>query len=273
MIKKMVLMVFAILLAGISMTGCSALEKGINKYSKDKEECVLNTNNVTQFTYRGDSYTILDDTLSNSELGEWIGYIRKLAVIDSNGKILLQQDTEKTTFKALADIADSEPAAAYIIPFLNVYTVKDGNTQELIVDANGGYHKAIPNSFVTDKDIIFHYNQKTEENIEGEFSINKQDCTQLLCGNKVYQITDETVPDENIGEYIDIIAESYTFDSDTKLQIPKKELYHIDWSGKEQSSQKREQWTIGDIHEILGKDRTDSVAVEINSEYYVAKCQ
>ena len=248
-------------------------EKGIDEYSKDKEECVLNTDNVTQFTYKGDSFTILDDTLSNSELGEWVGYIRKLAVIDSNGKILLQQDTEKATFKTLADIADSKPDAAYIIPFLNVYTVKDGNTQELIVDVNGGYHKAILNRFVTDKDTIFRYNQKTEATAEGEFTINTQNCTQLLCGDKVYQITDETVPYENIGEYIDIIAESYTFDNDTKLQIPKEELYHIDWSGKEKSSQKREQWTIGGIYEILHKDRTDSVAVEVNSEYRVAKCQ
>lgn len=273
MIKKMILLVVAILLMGASMTGCSVLEKGIDEYSKDKEECVLNTDNVTQFTYKGDSFTILDDTLSNSELGEWVGYIRKLAVIDSNGKILLQQDTEKATFKTLADIADSKPDAAYIIPFLNVYTVKDGNTQELIVDVNGGYHKAILNRFVTDKDTIFRYNQKTEATAEGEFTINTQNCTQLLCGDKVYQITDETVPYENIGEYIDIIAESYTFDNDTKLQIPKEELYHIDWSGKEKSSQKREQWTMSGIYEILHKDRTDSVAVEVNSEYRVAKCQ
>lgn len=273
MIKKMILLVFAILLAGASMIGCSILEKGIDEYSKDKEECVLNTDNVTQFTYKGDSYTILYDKLSNSELGEWVGYIRKLAVTDSNGKILLQQDTEKATFKTLADIADSEPDAAYIIPFLNVYTVKDGNTQELIVDANGGYHKAVLNSSITDKDIIFRYDQQTAEKSEVEFTINTQDYTQLLCGDKVYQITDETVPYENIGEYIDIIAESYTFDSETKLQITKEELNHIDWSGKEQSSQKREQWTIGDIREIPGKDISDSVAVKINSQYRVAKCQ
>lgn len=88
MIKKMILLVVAILLMEASMTGCSVLEKGIDEYSKDKEECVLNTDNVTQFTYKGDSFTILDDTLSNSELGEWVGYIRKLAVVDSNGKIL-----------------------------------------------------------------------------------------------------------------------------------------------------------------------------------------
>lgn len=272
MIKKTLLLILTILLASASMTGCSVLEKGIEKYSKDKEKCVLNTDNVTQFTYKGDSYTILDDTLSNSELGEWVGYIRKLAVIDLNGKILFQQDTEKATFKTLADIADTEPNAAYIIPFLNVYMVKDGNTQELIVDTNGGYYKAILNSSVTDNDVIFRYDQQTVASMGREFTINAQDCTQLLCGDRVYQITDETVPYENIGEYLDIIAESYIFDSNTKLQIPKKDLYHIDWSGKKQSAQKREQWSIGDIHEILNKDKSGFVAVEINSEYRVAKC-
>ena len=50
MIKKMILLVVAILLMGASMTGCSVLEKGIDEYSKDKEECVLNTDNVTQLT-------------------------------------------------------------------------------------------------------------------------------------------------------------------------------------------------------------------------------
>lgn len=167
MIKKMILLVSAILLVGASMTGCSILEKGIDEYSKDKEECVLNTDNVTQFTYKGDSYTILDDTLSNSELGEWVGYIRKLAVTDSNGKILLQQDTEKATFKTLADIADSEPDAAYIIPFLNVYTVKGGNTQELIVDANGGYHKAVLNSLLQIKILFFATISKQRKNRKG----------------------------------------------------------------------------------------------------------
>ena len=38
MIKKMILLVVAILLMGASMTGCSVLEKGIDEYSKDKEE-------------------------------------------------------------------------------------------------------------------------------------------------------------------------------------------------------------------------------------------
>ena len=35
MIKKMILLVVAILLMGASMTGCSVLEKGIDEYSID----------------------------------------------------------------------------------------------------------------------------------------------------------------------------------------------------------------------------------------------
>lgn len=272
MIKKTSLLLSILLLISLFATGCSVFEAGVKEYSKDKEECVLNTDNITQFTYKGENYTILENTLSNAELGEWVGYIRKLAVVDSEGKILLQQDTEKATFKSLADIADSEPKAAYIVPFLNVYIIKDGDKQGLIVDANGGYHKAIPTSSVQDTDDIFHYEQQAETT-GGEFTVNPQNCTQLLCGDKVYQITEEVIPYEKVGEYLDVIAESYTFDDNTKLKIPKKDLLKIDWFGTGEHSQKREQWSLGDICEISGVDVSDSVAIEINSEYRVAKCQ
>lgn len=273
MIRKKVLLISVILLIGVGMTGCSVLEKGMEEYCKDKDECVLNTDNVTQFSYRGDSYTILDDMLSNSELGDWVGYIRKLVVTDSNGKILLQQDTEKATFKTLADIIDSEPEAAYIIPFLNVYTVKDGNLQVLIVDVNGGYHKAIRSTSISDSDDIFHYDNQQTETEGGEFTVNPKDCTQLICGDKVYQITEETITNEYVGEYLDIIAEAYTFDTDTKLKVPKEDLYRIDWFGTGEDTREYEQWTLGEICKISGVDIADSVAVEVNTEYRLAKGQ
>ena len=55
-------------------------------YSSDKEECYLNTENVTHFSYKGNNYTILADTVSNGGLGEWIGYIRQLAAVDESRK-------------------------------------------------------------------------------------------------------------------------------------------------------------------------------------------
>ena len=82
------------------------------------------------------------DTVSNGGLGEWIGYIRQLAAIDETGKILLQENVETVTFQSLADLAEKAPEAAYIIPFLNVYAAPNADDY-LIVDVNGGYHKAV----------------------------------------------------------------------------------------------------------------------------------
>lgn len=44
---------------------------------------------------------------------------------------------------------------------------------------------------------------------------------------KVYQITDKTVSDEQIGKYIDIIAKSIVFDKETKMEISQKYLGKI----------------------------------------------
>ena len=59
---------------------------------------------MTQFSYKGNNYTILADTVSNGGLGEWIGYIRQLAAVDEAGKILFQENIETATFKTLGDL-------------------------------------------------------------------------------------------------------------------------------------------------------------------------
>lgn len=269
MMKKLSFILSLVLLSALCLFGCGLLENGIRHYAKDKEECLLSTDNVTQFTYKGEHYTLLENTLSDKDLGAWVGYIRKLAVIDSSGKILEQQSITKEPFQSLAKMADSIPNASHVIPFLNVYTVKDGPGQELIVEADGGYHEAIPSSMVKAEDNIFHYDRDAEA-YDTDFSVNPRDCTQLLCGKRVYQITDKTVPKENIGEYLDIIADSFTFDCDTHQIISRKNLLVPDWSGNEQSCQKRQQWTLGGIYGICQADRSVSVAVEINSEYRLA---
>jgi hypothetical protein len=270
--KTLAFILSAVLLAGL-LSGCSVISQKIEQYSSGKEECSLNTDHVTQFTYQKKYYTMLEDTVSKEDLGSCVGYIRKLAVLDANGKILLQQDAEKTTIKSLADIADTQPDAAYMIPFLNVYACKDKTVQELLVDANGEYHKAIPSDSVTDSDDVFDYSKQRAVTLDGEFSVNPQDCTQLIRADQVYQITDNTVPDEQVGEYLDMIAKSIVFDKDTKLEIPKKDLEAIDWDGNGSSTQKRENWFYGEVHAIQNTDASDSVAVEINSEYRIATCQ
>lgn len=263
----------AVLVTSLFMTGCSVVENKIKDYSSDKEECSLNSDNVTQFTYKEKNYTILEDTVSKEDLGSWVGYIRKLAVLDADGKILLQQDAVKTTLRTLADIADTQPDAAYLIPFLNVYACQDETAQELIVDANGEYHKAILSDSVTDADNVFDYSKQQSVTSDGEFSVNPQDCTQLVRADQVYQITDKTVPDDQLGEYLDVIAKSIVFDKETKLEIPKEDLLKMDWDGKGSSKQQRESWAYGEVRSIKNTDASNSVAVEINSKYRIAACR
>ena len=71
--KMFIVLLFAFVVC-FSLVGCSLQDK-IEEYSSDKEQCYLNTENVTQFSYKGNDYTILEDTVSNGGLGEWIGYI------------------------------------------------------------------------------------------------------------------------------------------------------------------------------------------------------
>ena len=60
------------------------------------------------------------------------------------------------------------------------------------------------------------------------------------------------VSDDELGSYIDILAESVTFDTETKIPLSKEDLSKIDW---------------------YGTDKAEAVAVEVNNNYYIAKRQ
>ena len=142
--NKMMKVFCAMLLMGCLcslFSGCSFVKEQIKEYADDKEPCVLNHGDVTQFTYKGDSYTILDDTMKNENLGEWIGYIRQLVAVDDTGAIIVQENIGDATFHSLSDLAEESPDAKYIIPFLNVYA-DPNNASNLIVDVNGEDRKS-----------------------------------------------------------------------------------------------------------------------------------
>ena len=91
-----IVFLFAFVLC-FSLAGCT-LQDRIEEYSSGKEQCYLNTENVTRFSYKANDYTILADTVSNGGLGEWIGYIRQLAAIDENGKIFCKKMLNRQLF-------------------------------------------------------------------------------------------------------------------------------------------------------------------------------
>lgn len=263
--KRIIVGVLLVMTLGVLLTGCTSFQQKVDDYSKDKEQCFLNTENVTQFTYKSQNYTILEDTVSNGSLGEWLGYIRKLAAINENGKILIQENIEKTTFKSLADVTEKAPNAAYIISFLNVYAAPDDTTY-LIVDVNGGYHKAVLSNTVTDECTVFNY-KNTNQGKNGSFEVNPNNATQLIRNNVTYQVTSDIVSEDELGSYIDIIAENITFDVDTKKPLSKEEMNSIDWYGT--SSQSRENWVYVDVYEVTGKDASEIVAVKVNNQYHL----
>lgn len=250
--------------------GCAPLQQRIAEYSDGKEPCYLNAEDVTQFTYKGNRYTILNETVPNSRLGEWVGYIRQLVAVNEAGEILVQADIEAAAFQSLADLADSAPDAAYIIPYLNVYAAPD-DASCLIVDANGSYHRAILSSECTEADTVFAF-RTAAQTAGNAFTINPQDATQLLCDGAVYQVTTEKVSADQLGNCMDILAETVTFDADTRLPLTKKELTGIDWFGTDSDSH-RERWFYMDVYEIEGISVNEAVAVKVNNQYYRAQKQ
>ncbi len=256
--------IFFLMMFCITLTGCGIIQDKIEENFSDKEECVLNTDNVTQFTFMSDSYTILEDTYYNESIGEWVGYIRKVAAVNEDGKILEQNDMDKSIFDFREGIDDN----AIVISFLNVYTASD-DSDYLIVDVNNDHHKAIPTEKITTQDTIFDFTSLKQDSLSNQFKINPDNATQLICDGVIYQVTSETVSDSELGNYLTVIAEQITFDSDTKKSLSTDELNSIDWFGE--NSQKRDSWFYKDIYEISGISVTDAVAVNINYKYYKAE--
>lgn len=252
------------------LSGCSIMKNEIKKYSSGKEQCYLVSENVTQFTYGGEKYTILNDTVSNDDLGEWVGYIRQFAAVNENGAVLMQENIEDATSETLFDLSDKAPDAKYIIPFLNVYA-DPGNDSYLIVEVNGGYHEAMPSAKLAEEDEIFDFKAAAEKT-SGSYEVNPQNATQLICGDSIYQVTEETVSEEQLGMYLDVVAETVTFDTSSKRPLSKDELNKIDWSGTD-SGQQRESWCYMDVYEISGTDTTVAIAVNVDDQYYIAKVQ
>ena len=150
---------------------------------------------------------------------------------------------------------------------MNVYTAL--NTDDyLIVEVNGEYHKAILNKNVKDTDVVFEF-KSINHTMSNTFEINPNNATQLIYESDIYKVTSKVVLNDELGRYIDILAESITFDSETKIPLSKEDLRKIDWYGK--NNDKRECWIYTDIYEINGIDINEAVAVKVNNNYYFAK--
>ena len=254
----------------IILSGCSIIDNQIDKYSSDKEQCYLNQLNVTEFTYLQNDYIILDEICSNENLKEWVGYIRKMVAINENGEILLQEEINSSLISSIKDLA-SEKDAKYVLSFLNVYKEND-SSDNLIIDINGSYHKCIKKVNFTSDKAVFDYKKHGNSDALNNFKINENNATQLINNEAIYQVTTKVLDKNQLGNYLDIIAENVTFDDNTNQVLSKDQLLEIDWLGENKDTSITI-WMYLDIYEIIDIDSSISVAVKINNEYYQADIQ
>ena len=255
--------------AACVMTGCSGISGMIDQVTGTKEECRIHEKDVTEFTYKGKVYTILQDTVSEKELGTWVGCIRKLAVLDRENNLIAEVDAVGSPVKDLAKVSEDNPEAAYTLSYGNVYLDKQDGGDRLIVGIDGTWHKAVAKELLKEKDMVFQVREynTTEDTV----SIAAGNCTEITYGTVVYQITEEVIPGEKVGTYLGMLAKNIVFDETTKRPLSRAELSRIDWTGKETAGQKRVEWFFGDVCAVSGTDTEEAVAVEINSEYRLAK--
>ena len=197
-------------------------------------------------------YTILDETVDEINIGEKKYKINQYIIVDENNTVLGFE-------KSLLDFKKIKQKYSKVkdtISVRSLYSNKN-NDSELIIDVNGNYHRAILSDQLKGEK-VYEY-----QSIEQNFSINYENVTQLISEDKIYQITDQIISDDEIGDFVYILAKSIIFDADTKKEITNKELLQVD----KNVDQKRTHWIYGDVR-IL-KNGKNNYAVKINNDYHL----
>lgn len=250
----------------VLLAACGAADRGSQRMS-GKEECTLEIEDDIRVICGGTEYVLLNETAPKEEVGTWVGYIQKLVGIGETGEAVFTESIPAGP----DDFKDPDREAAYVISFLNVYQLKD-EEDVLLVDMNGNYQKAVEAETIHDGQETLLVAELADFNAAaGKFQVNQDDATQLLCGDAVYQVTDELIPEDELGSYLDCIAQRVVFDSDTKEVLTSEELGRIDWSGEEEAKHARTVWFYTDVYEVQGADKTSMVAVRVNGDYRAAR--
>lgn len=258
--KKIVSLLLTLMCLAIS--GCSLLNNEIANRRSDREYCTLNEKDATIFTCNGIEYFILEDIVERDILGAWVGYIQKFAVLDEQYAVLELREIElpKSPMSNLPD------ETSYVVQFFNVYADKDTDSQSLIIDVNGGFHKAIPIEQVNDTIAIISFDGLQRKS-DGLISIQSENCTQIIYADKTYIITEIVIGENEFDTYLGFIGARRIFDANTNREIPQGDLGKIEISPGDFSEQVRTTWSYGAVYSINNTDKSKSIAIEINDKY------
>ena len=254
-----------LMLICLATSGCSLLDNEIANKKSSRENCTLNEKNAALFSYGGTEYLILENTVDKNALGEWVGYIQKLAILDNQYTVLELREI------ALSELAASNlpDEAMYLVSFLNIYADDALNSQNLIVNVNDAFHVAVPKEQAdnTMQTIAF---AELRSDWDGEIVINPKNCTQIMYMGKMYQITETIINENELDIYLGVIGTHITFDANTNQEIPQSELKKIEITPGKLSQQERNTWNLGLVYSIAHTESNRSIAVQINDQYIQA---
>lgn len=266
--KRTSLIIFIITLS-IILSACSIIDNKISALNNEIPKWEINKDNGTQVIYDNKFYQIIRGEIDKNEIGKLIGRIGKIAILDGNYQLIGQEVLNVSNFFDIGVNLEEEPK--YIVPFQNIYeSQNEKNSDIVIVDVNGKYHKAIS----IDKKIQSNMAIEFEDiylKFRNGFKLNKENYNQILNGDKIYLITKEVVDIENLDLLLDAINKTEIIDIKTGRKIDKSESKQIEIIPGKLSSQERKYIKFGDIYSIKDMDIDEFVAIKINEEYRLAK--
>lgn len=256
-----------------SLTACNITSTIKEKVNEGIEECKVNPDNGTEFTYLDESYTVLNERVEQKIVKNRVGYIQKCFVLDNDYSVMM----ELSLTNLLNYNKDTEGDGKYNVTYNNIYETEE---DYLAIDVYEDIYKAVKTDSLTSKSKVIQMKEITDNDGEpingdinsGEVVVNESDCTQLIFGEKVYQIGDKEVSTDKLERYITIIGQRIVFDANTKKELSSKELKKIEMNPNRLSSQLREDWSYDEVYSIKGKSEEEEVAVSINNKFYKAKC-
>ncbi len=254
--------VVLILVFCIAMSGCTLAAKEMARRKNERVECILNKEDAGLFSYLDTEYQILEKQVGHGRIDKWVGYIRKYAVLDQHYAILDLWDPHLFVLEK-----PLPTGGLYLVQFFNIYT-DNLNKEHLIIDVNGNYHLAIAKEKIGDAQKIEFKSLQAQR--ADKIKVNPTNCTQIIFETKIYQISNTRLSKNALADYLGKIETYLIFDSQTKKEIPKKDLEKIEIKPNALSRQNRINWIYGEVYSLAGVDRKSSLAVEINNEFMQA---
>ncbi len=264
----------ALLLATVLLcSGCSTFEALTRYYARDKIHCQLAYPDIQHFSCGDIAYAITAERAEDEQVGDWIGYIRQLVVVDKTGKVVAYQDATIMYDPDVVVDGEQKQPGNHTIQFFNVYR-EHGESTALLVDIGNQRYRAVDERQLDPGSELYTpqplAQDASSDSHEASLRLDPENAYVFYAYGQRYTVTNEKLGDRQLGELIGGIDDVVVFDVESARPLSKKQLAEIDWLGT-QSDKERDVWNYGEVSHIQGSDPDQELAVEINGSYRLAR--